>query len=76
MSGKISRRSFLKSLGVVAASHGLGLTGLLTLANHATAQDVPRLVYIFPGVPQPDVAKVQEALSSYMAARIGATIEL
>lgn len=80
MSTKISRRSFLKSLGVAAASHGIGLTGLSGLAfamsGRVNAQDLPKLVYLFPGSPQPDVAKVQEALNAYMADRVGATIEL
>ncbi len=80
MSHQVSRRSFLKSLGVAAVSHGIGLTGLsglaLGLSGRASAQDMPRLVYLFPGGAQPDVAKVQEALSAYMAERIGATIEL
>ncbi|MDZ4671197.1 MAG: ABC transporter substrate-binding protein [Phototrophicales bacterium] len=41
-----------------------------------SAQDLPRLVYIYPGSPQQDQAVVQEAMSAYMAERIGATIEL
>lgn len=80
MNHRISRRRFLKSLGVAAASHGLGLTGLSGLAlgwaNRVRAQELPRLVYLFPGPEQPDTAQVQQALSAYMAERIGATIEL
>jgi putative aldouronate transport system substrate-binding protein len=42
----------------------------------AAQDDLPVLVYYFPGSAQPDLAMVQEALSAYMAERIGATIEL
>lgn len=72
-----SRREFLKSIGIAAAAAGVGWTSL-GRATRALAQgsDLPRLVYIFPGGPQPDVQRVQDALSEYMAERIGATIEL
>lgn len=80
MANKVSRRSFLKSLGVAAAAAGVGVSGLghatRTFARGSRFADLPRLLYIFPGSPQPDVAKVQEAMSAYMAERIGATIEL
>lgn len=75
----ISRRSFLKSIGFAAAAAGAGLSDFSRLAKVAAQSnlsDLPRLIYIFPGGPQPDVERVQTALSEYMAERIGATIEL
>lgn len=80
MQRKLSRRSFLKGMGAAAAASGMSLSGLAGMARLAARsprfQDLPRLIYIFPGGAQPDVARVQEALSAYMAERIGATIEL
>ncbi len=77
MTNNISRRGFLKTLGGAALASSFGLSGLSKLAaSPSRYQDLPRLIYIFPGAPQPDVQKVQDALSAYMADRIGATIEL
>lgn len=78
MAKGLSRRDFLKGFGIAAAAGGVGLSGLTRIAKASPAryQDLPRLVYIYPGAPQPDAARVQEALSAYMAERIGATIEL
>nr|MBA3873359.1 ABC transporter substrate-binding protein [Anaerolineae bacterium] len=77
MTNKISRRGFLKTVGGAALASSFGLSGLSKLAAAPNRlQDLPRLVYIFPGAAQPDVQKVQDALSAYMAERIGATIEL
>jgi len=81
MKSTISRRSFFKSVGAAAAAGGFSLSGLPNLIgsgqlSRRAAADLPRLVYIFPGAPQPDVKKVQDALSAYIADRIGATIEL
>ncbi|MBL8165117.1 MAG: ABC transporter substrate-binding protein [Anaerolineae bacterium] len=78
MAKGFSRRDFLKGMGIAAAAGGVSLTGLTRLAKASPSrfQDLPRLVYIYPGAPQPDVQRVQDALSEYMAERIGATIEL
>lgn len=74
----ISRRNFLRSMGIAAAAGGVSLGGLSRLSRLSAqgSADLPRLVYLFPGAPQPDVQRVQDALSAYMAERIGATIEL
>lgn len=76
----ISRRDFLKTVGITGAMSGMGLSGLSRIAAASTSaaryQDLPRLIYLFPGAPQADVQRVQDALSAYMAERIGATIEL
>ena len=79
MSQGISRRSFLQTMGTAIAASSAGIAGLPGLKGSnplSRRADLPRLVYIFPGAPQPDVKKVQDALSAYMADRIGATIEL
>jgi putative aldouronate transport system substrate-binding protein len=79
MKTKFSRRSFLKGMGLAAAAGGFSLSGLGRLSRaraFSRLQDLPRLIYIFPGGAQADVATVQDALSEYMAERIGATIEL
>lgn len=79
MNSRLSRRSFLKGMGLAAAAGGFSLSGLPGLRRARAArrlQDLPRLIYIFPGGAQADVATVQDALSEYMAERIGATIEL
>jgi len=78
MAKGFSRRNFLKSMGVAAAAGGLNFAGLsrLAAAGAGRYQDLPRLVYLYPGSPQPDVQTVQDVLSAYMAERIGATIEL
>ena len=77
MTNRISRRNFLKSVGAAAAASSIGWTGVSKLlAAPQRYQDLPRLVYIFPGGAQTDVQKVQDAMSAYMAERIGATIEL
>jgi putative aldouronate transport system substrate-binding protein len=76
---KISRRSFLKSMGLAAAASGAslsGLTGISRVFGQNKFEGLPKLLYIFPGTPQPDVARVQDALNEYMAERIGAVIEL
>jgi putative aldouronate transport system substrate-binding protein len=50
---------------------------LFAMVGGLAAQDeLPTLIYYFPGSPQTDVATVQEALSDYLAERIGARIEL
>jgi len=59
----------------------IALTFTLSWSPHSVlAQDdlsnLPRLVYIYPGSPQADLEIVQQAMSEYMAERIGATIEL
>ncbi|MCU0514046.1 MAG: ABC transporter substrate-binding protein [Anaerolineae bacterium] len=79
MNSKFSRRSFLKSAGLAALAGGFGLSGLSGIKRVSASdhlQGLPRLLYLFPGTPQADVATVQAALSEYMAERIGATIEL
>jgi putative aldouronate transport system substrate-binding protein len=80
MKNGLSRRSFLKGMGFGAAAlaaGGFGFSGLTkALALPSRRQDLPRLVYVFPGSAQPDQQRVQDALSEYMAERIGATIEL
>ncbi|MBK8034470.1 MAG: DUF3502 domain-containing protein [Chloroflexi bacterium] len=78
MSKGFSRRDFLKGLSIAAAAGGVSLSGLTRMAKASSSrfQDLPRLVYLYPGSPQPDVQRVQDALSAYMAERIGATIEL
>jgi putative aldouronate transport system substrate-binding protein len=79
MQGKFSRRTFLKGMGLAAAAGGANLVGVGHLARAYAQTDLsslPKLVYIFPGGAQADVARVQEALSQYMADKIGATIEL
>jgi len=78
MAKVFSRRTVLKSLGLAAAAGGFNFTGLskLAAASSRRYQDLPRLVYLYPGAPQADVLAVQDAMSVYMAERIGATIEL
>ncbi len=79
MKSGLSRRSFLKVMGSSAAVGGFTLSGLSGISRAFAAhrfQGVPTLSYIFPGAPQPDVARVVEALNAYMAERIGATIDL
>lgn len=79
MNKGISRRGFLKSMGIAAGAGAFNLSGFSRIAAASSTrsyQGLPRLVYIFPGGAQPDVQRVQDALSDYMAERIGATIEL
>ncbi len=80
MSKGISRRGFLKGMGMAAGAGALNLAGFSQMATMASSarryQGMPRLTYIFPGGAQADVQRVQDALSEYMAERIGATIEL
>ncbi len=80
MPNKLSRRDFLKTTGAAAAAAGFGAASFSsrmprTLAA-PTRQDLPRLVYIIRGAAQRDVQLIQDAMSEYMAERIGATIEL
>lgn len=77
----MSTRFFKPKLlqGVLALALALAFT-LSWSSGAVMAQDdlsdLPRLVYIYPGSPQPDLERVQQAMSEYMAERIGATIEL
>jgi putative aldouronate transport system substrate-binding protein len=76
----LSRRSFLKAAGLAAGAGMLDRAAFGAMrkasASPRALQDLPRLIYIYPGGAQADVQRVQDALSAYMAERIGATIEL
>lgn len=83
MKSQFSRRHFLRTVGMASIAGGLSIPGLRGLAaplpttsGKRTFADLPKLVYIYPGAPQADVTKVQEAMSAYMADKVGATIEL
>lgn len=78
MNKGLSRRNFLKTMGGAAGAGALSLSGFSKIAAAPSRryQDLPRLIYMFPGGAQSDVQRVQDALSQYMAERIGATIEL
>jgi putative aldouronate transport system substrate-binding protein len=76
---KFSRRNFLQAMGVAAAAGSAGFAGLSRIARVSAQSDfagLPRLVYLYPGGAQADVARVQQALNEYLAERIGAVIEL
>jgi putative aldouronate transport system substrate-binding protein len=60
------------TLAVFTLGFAFAKQAITTLAQG----DMPRLVYIYPGAKQTDHDAVQQALSDYMAERIGATIEL
>jgi putative aldouronate transport system substrate-binding protein len=68
------KRNLLRGTVALVALFTLGFA---FLKQSVFAQDdLPRLVYIYPGARQPDHDLVQAALSDYMAEKIGATIEL
>lgn len=73
MSTIIFRRKLVQIVLVLT----LALTFSVSLHPQVAAQeDLPQLVYIYPGSPQEDLEMVEQALSEYMAERIGATIDL
>lgn len=80
MPKKLSRRDFIKTTGAAAAGAGIGFSALSGRTPRTFAaprrQDLPRLVYLIRQQAQQDTQLVQDALSEYMAERIGATIEL
>jgi len=54
----------------------LAASAFAMVGGLSAQDDLPVLTYYFPGSPQPDVQTVQDAMSAYMADRIGATIQL
>lgn len=70
----VAKHRFLQVAIVLATVFCLSLSW--APQSQTLAQDLPRLIYIYPGSPQQDHSLVEEALSEYMAERIGATIQL
>ncbi|MGB7338208.1 MAG: ABC transporter substrate-binding protein [Phototrophicaceae bacterium] len=69
MNATKSRSTLLRGLVLAVA--------LFAFSFNAIAQDdLPQLIYIYPGSPQPDQDAVQDAMNAYLAEAIGATIEL
>lgn len=71
-----SRRKLVHLALVLVILAGLSFSFRSRPTAAQDQSDLPELVYIYPGGQQEDLEMVEDALSEYMAERIGATIDL
>jgi putative aldouronate transport system substrate-binding protein len=70
------KQKVIQGIILLALAFSISLSVSPQQLSAQDTSELPRLVYIYPGSPQEDIELVEEAMSEYMAERIGATIDL